>query len=656
MRSSLVSFGVIACLAASRPFLFGAPAETEERLIDLAQRHFEADPLANSETFREFFQNAEAGRKTDLRTKDPDPRHLDPALSETWSKDRSIPAEWIAWLCRDPKASAKVAAELELVYTRIVGDLNLNGVNVPFSLVFFECAFTGPIFFNQGSIQGLRLQSSCIQRLHATSLFVKHDLTFSEGFQANGTVWLRNAAIDGTLMCDRAHFQRDPPRDPPAPFPHGLDLKSAKIKGDLSLKQCSSAGVVVLDGAQIDGDVDLEGATIDGRAKDQRHPKRPDDNAIFAPSMRIGGGLRLSEKFNAYGQVNISGTTMRGSFDCHDGTFANGDETSLFAVLISVGADVTFTANFVANGEVDLRGATIGGNLDCEGHLSAANGAALSAVSAKIGGSVLLHGDFTAAGVLDFSGAFIDRSFTLQPLKALGTNTTIILQDAKAGVLNQMSSPTPGNLNLDGFIFSSLDSPATATFQKQWLLRQKDAASSQPYEQIASVLRAMGLEDHAREILIAKNDEQRKKPQGFGGFIWYQLFGRFIGYGYHPWSAFYASLFFIVLGYVLFRLGKLWNLMTPTKAEAYLNPETTPGQLTELYPTFNAFFYSLETFVPFLHLNLSDHWTPNPNRRKTWRCLTINGRALRIYLWFHIVIGFALTTLWVGGLTGLIKT
>lgn len=118
-----------------------------------------------------------------------------------------------------------------------------------------------------------------------------------------------------------------------------------------------------------------------------------------------------------------------------------------------------------------------------------------------------------------------------------------------------MANPAPGNLNLDGFTFSSLDNPATA---KKWLDKQKNTASSQPYEQVASVLRAMGLEDESREILITKNAEQSEKPQAFGGFIWYRLFGPPIGYGYRPWNAFGASVFFIGLGYVFFRLGKLW--------------------------------------------------------------------------------------------------
>lgn len=239
------------------------------------------------------------------------------------------------------------------------------------------------------------------------------------------------------MMCDDAHFHRNPlDVDPQKPLPHGLNLKSAKIKGDLSLKRICSVGVVVLDGAQIDRDVDFEGAQIDGSARDPKDPNRHPDHAIFAPAMKIGGDLRLSQGFKANGQVHIPGTVMKGSLDCGDGIFANGKDTSLFGAMIKVGSDVKLTGKFIAKGEVDLRGATIDGDLDCEGNFTALSGSALSAISAKIGGGVLLHGSFAAAGTLDFYGTFIDRSFTLDTQTPLGTDTTLILQDAKAGVLN----------------------------------------------------------------------------------------------------------------------------------------------------------------------------------------------------------------------------
>jgi hypothetical protein len=154
---------------------------------------------------------------------------------------------------------------------------------------------------------------------------------------------------------------------------------------------------------------------------------------------------------------------------------------------------------------------------------------------------------------------FADSAESDEPLVDLAPTATLILRDAKAGVLKQASSPAPGQLDLDGFVFTGFDGPQTLAFQRTWLLGQKDPASSQPYEQVATVLRAMGLDDQAREILVIKNEEQGKKAQGPGGSFGTGFLGPFIGYGYHPWCAFYL--------------------------------------------------------VPLLHLNVSDHWMPNPNRR-----------------------------------------
>lgn len=162
------------------PFTSGV--EPQEHLIDLAQRRFTSDAQADSQTFRDFFENAEAGNKTDLLKNDLS--HEDPASSELWSKDRNIPAEWIEWLCRDPRAAAKVGAGLELDYARIVGNLNLTWAKIPFSLLFFKFAFTGQIILNQASIQGLTLQSTYIEGLDAASLSIKQELLLSDGFHA----------------------------------------------------------------------------------------------------------------------------------------------------------------------------------------------------------------------------------------------------------------------------------------------------------------------------------------------------------------------------------------------------------------------------------------------------------------------------------------
>jgi hypothetical protein len=53
-------------------------------------------------------------------------------------------------------------------------------------------------------------------------------------------------------------------------------------------------------------------------------------------------------------------------------------------------------------------------------------------------------------------------------------------------------------------------------------------------------------------------------------WLWYGFFGKLIGYGYRPWNAFYMSLAVIAFGWLIFRLGFDWNLITPTDDKAFV--------------------------------------------------------------------------------------
>ena len=83
-------------------------------------------------------------------------------------------------------------------------------------------------------------------------------------------------------------------------------------------------------------------------------------------------------------------------------------------------------------------------------------------------------------------------------------------------------------------------------------------------------------------------------------------------------------------------------------------------KVSEEYPVFHAFFYSLESFTPLLKLDQSANWTPNANRSAEISSfhlkMPFSGRFLRYYLYFHIAAGWLLTSLWVGAITGLVKT
>jgi hypothetical protein len=213
------------------------------------------------------------------------------------------------------------------------------------------------------------------------------------------------------------------------------------------------------------------------------------------------------------------------------------------------------------------------------------------------------------------------------------------------------------------------DSPVTAKERIQWLdLQPSDKFLPQPYEQLASVLRNMGHEREARKVMIEKNRHHATFTKPFSQeWWWYNVFGWLIDYGYAPSKAFLISLGMILLGCVPFHLGYKRDLISPAKEDGYQKGvagkkvvlDNGRHPFSEDYPKFNAFIYSLESFTPLLKLDQSSNWAPNANRGARihlWRFNFRTGSLLRTYLWFHIMAGWVLTSLWVGGLTGLVKT
>src|SRR5262249_15881940 len=146
---------------------------------------------------------------------------------------------------------------------------------------------------------------------------------------------------------------------------------------------------------------------------------------------------------------------------------------------------------------------------------------------------------------------------------------------------------------------------------------------------------------------------------------WYNVFGRLIGYGYAPWRAFVMSIAMILIGTFVFRLGFSHDLFAPTRENAYMKDpfgqlifdDTQRPELSENYPTFNAFVYSVESFIPLIKLDQKANWTPNDHARpeisNIYLRMPFTGSFLRYYLYCHIAAGWLLTSLWVGAVTGL---
>jgi hypothetical protein len=538
--------------------------------------------------------------------------------------------------------------------------------------------------------------------LNANSAQVKGHVLLRNGFRSEGGVSLVLAKIDGNLESDSAQFvgnetvtalDANSAKIEGNVFLHndfiakgGADFVGAKIGGNLVCNggQFVGSGKVLalnVHGVQVKQDVllrngfiakdgaDFVGAKIEGNLECDGGQFIGKDKvlALNANDVQVKGSVFLRNGFRAEGGVDLGGAKIEGSVECAGGQFIGNDKVlALNANGVQVKGSVFLSNLFRGEGGVNLVAAKIDGNLDCSvgQFISKGDRPALTANSAKIDGNVFFS-KFAAEGEVNFQAAYVARGFMWSNIESKD-KAILDLRYFKVGLLrnSQDSWPGEGRLLLDGFVYDQIDEKASpnADVQLGWLHRQpQELFSFQPYEQLAAVLRQRGLLEDARKVMIEKNKDYAKRIHGRPAWLWYGLFGKLIGYGYRPWRAFGISLALIVIGCGLFNWGYTSKIVTPTEKEAYAVYVDKNGKDDHFdrYPVFNPFIYSAETFVPLLKLGISDHWMPNANRGDPVNlgiAVLPTGSLLRGYLWFHIIAGWVLTTLWVGGLTGLVKT
>jgi hypothetical protein len=190
---------------------------------------------------------------------------------------------------------------------------------------------------------------------------------------------------------------------------------------------------------------------------------------------------------------------------------------------------------------------------------------------------------------------------------------------------------------------------------------------TQPYTQLASVYRAIGQDEQANTVLVARAERLGElAPALSAQGLWYRYFGRLIGYGYEPFRAVKIGVAIVLIGTIVFAIGAHRNLMAETKlAERVISQENESGLVTTTYPRFNPFVYSLDVFLPFVELHQICYWIPG-ERNSTPRsrnCLMHIGPyslkwsgVLRTYFWFQTLAGWTLCTLLAAAVTGIVES
>ncbi len=318
----------------------------EPPLVRLARDKFGGEL---TETDARFFAAVAANDWADLRPSNDTTYNAEDL--ESWATTPKLKADRLIWLCTDPAAVKLVPSRgVWLRGARIDGRIDLYRTNVPFSLTFYDCLFTNGFNIAHAKLEELDIRNS-----------------FSAAIQARGVQIAENLYLLTTSVFG------------------GLDFIDAQIGGDFDFT----------------GGLAFHGMTAADMAKK--------GIALNFHDAKIGGDVKLGDKFRAYGQVRLIGTQIGRSLICGNGKFAGGGQTAIDAHRAHIGSNAAFTAGFRADGGLELRRAHIGGDLDCDGgrFIAIADSEALDADLIDVGGQVRLGGGLHADGEVRLVNAVV---------------------------------------------------------------------------------------------------------------------------------------------------------------------------------------------------------------------------------------------------------
>ncbi len=559
----------------------------------------------------------------------------------------------------------------------IAGNVQLNsGFRAMGPIVFVNSYVGGDIRCTDGHFAAFRWgQPRMDDAIVLNQTKVVGTVDLSGGFEAYGGVEARNVTIGGDLRCEGGFFDQ------------GLVFPRSSITGDVNLNFSHVRGIVDLGRTSIGGSLKCREARF-------FNPDRQVENAAFNPQVFYAEHIDVKGDVYLYGLKTVGETvfrfaTIRGNFDCRRGKLLSHPGISALNLNnSSISGSVFLNEGFGAKGLVKLLGTTIGGDLDCSaGYFKRGrrvdkddkkNSFSLYADHAVVHGDILMGEQiidgkkfsFRTNGEVQLNHVKTDGDLVMDTAEFLGNlddglhlQTTSISgqfswRKIKPGPKTKLnmyhtsvgrlewdieSWPKDGYLILDGFVYGAFqeyfgDDPQGTTLGNllTWLSRQpKDRISLQPYEQLARVLRQAGRESMAQEVQIQKRREIRKRSRNWLSNALDWILDVTIRYGYRPSRVILPSLGFVIAGMIIF-----WFAFP---SEIVL---TKPNEQTPVW--FNAFIYSLDTFLPIISLHQKEYFIPRGNW--SW-----GGTFVAAYYWLHILAGWVLVTLGVAGITGIVK-
>ena len=606
--------------------------------------------------------------------------------------------------------SSRIGGAVECGEARVGGDLDLSGARLDgwdgTALLASLATISGNVLLTDGftaaasvllvqariegevNCSGATITAPEQEALVGDGAEIGGSVLLTEGFSAEGAVTFVGARIKGTLRASGARLTN--------PDGDSLLLRRADIGGNLGLDSVRAAGGIELVGASIGDSLIGTGATLDNAER----------NALVADGARVAGNIDLADGFTASGAVRLVGVTVGGDMHFSGAMLSNQRELALvmdratvdgnvnldegfhsegivrlvgvriggelncgFATLVAeragallcddavIDQNVNLGPGFSANGMVSFVHARVGGAFDCsQAHLWNLHGIALAADGAEVGTSMLLTEEFRAFGEvrligatvradLDCSGSRIENMHKVA-LRGAGVDAgALLLRDARlrgavsffkahAGTLHDDlgadgslgSWNVGGPLLLSGFSYDRFGPGTTwdPALRLAWLTTT-ETFDPGAWQQLINVYHAHGRDEDARRAGIARENDRLHRA----GLSRTRAAGRWIlratiGYGFRPWIAGIWALGVILLFALALSLGP--DLVPEPNAHGAVQP----------------LVYAADTFLPIVDLGEAAEWSP-----VGW---------LQWVQWLVILLGWALTTIFVAGFTRVVRT
>jgi hypothetical protein len=359
-------------------------------------------------------------------------------------------------------------------------------------------------------------------------------------------------------------------------------LEAARVhtEGDLHLPRCRFHNGVRLTDAQIGTDLLLNQAVV---YRDRR------GHSITGDGMAVGQDLQ-AEMLESHGELSLRGATIGVSLSLRGAQLTNQyTRLALNAPQLTVGRTLYMTPAGVANpllmsGTTPARGTRVQ-RFSCEGGVRLDDG--------RFGDAVDLEGArFTFTDEQELSL----RRVQVPELRFLGERPErgkVVLSGAR--IVNLMdkaeSWPRPGNLQMGGFQYENLvpRGPFPLERRLEWVAAATAEYNPEPYERLATVLRAGGEDEDAREVLLAKQ-RHRRENLPLAAKLWGYVQDWTVAYGYRP-------------GRAAVWMAVLWAATSVAFSHA-AHPPIKNGE----HPPWNASLFALDLLLPVIDLGQAGYW------------------------------------------------